>query len=174
MSRPEPIAIQLALIEAYAAAERLLAEEGRVPLFALFHRAEREPPVLAVLRGRVGDDATALEALREDAPAIARGHQAQAVTLGGAGVLVRVADGPAAEVIWQGLRSGTLDSLSDAPGARHVLLLEHHRRSSVTRAAFPLWSHGLGAQQLFAHTVSAAEAEPFAGLRFFPAPARDA
>lgn len=169
MSRPEPIAIQLALAEGFAVAERLLAEEGRVPLFALFHRAEREPPVVAVLRTTVDDDAAALAALREDAPAIAEGHAAQAVTLGGAGVVVRFGDGPEAEAIWQGLRSGTLESLCDVPGARGVLLLEHHRRSSVTRAAFPLWSHGLGAQQLFTQTLPAAEAQPFAGLRFFPA-----
>ncbi len=167
MPRPEPIAIQLAIAEAFTVAERLLAEEGRVPLFVLFHRGERVAPVVAVLHVPVSDEATALAALRDDAPAIARGHGAQAVTLGGAGVVARVGDGPEAEAIWQGLRAGTLDSLSDVPGARHVLLLEHHKRASVTRAAFPLWSHGLGAQQLFAHTTPASEAEPFAGVRFF-------
>lgn len=167
MPRPEPIVIQLALAEAHAVAERLFEEEGRVPLFALFHRSEREAPVVAVLRLPASDESTALVALRDDAPAIARGHAAQAVTLGGAGVVARVGDGPEAEAIWQGLRGGTLDSLSDVPGARHALLLEHHTRTSFTRAAFPLWSNGLGAQQLFAQTLPAAEAAPYGGIRFF-------
>ena len=167
MTRPEPIAIQLALAEAHAVAERLFAEEGRVPLFALFHRGERETPVVAVLRLPANDEPTALAALRDDAPAIAHGHAAQAVTLGGAGVVARFGDGPEVEAIWQGLRGGTLDALSDVPGARHALLLEHHTRASITRAAFPLWSHGLGAQQLFAQTLATAEATPYGGIRFF-------
>ena len=167
MSRPEPIAIQLALAEAHAVAERLLEQEGRVPLFALFHRGERETPVLAVLRYPASDEQTALAALRDDAPAIALGHGAQAVTLGGGGVVARFGDGPEVEAIWQGLRAGTLDSLSDAPSARHALLLEHHMRSSITRAAFPLWSHGLGPQQLFSQTLPTAEAQPYGGIRFF-------
>lgn len=167
MPRPEPIAIQLALAEAYAVAERLLEEEGRVPLFALFHRGERDAPLVAVLRLPASDEQTALAAVRDDAPAIAQGHGAQAVTLGGGGVVVRFGDGPEVEAVWQGLRGGTLDSLSDVPGARHALLLEHHTRASITRAAFPLWSHGLGAQQLFTHTVPTAEAQPYGGIRFF-------
>ena len=167
MSHAEPITVQLALSAAHGVATRLLAEEGRVPLFALFHRGERAKPLVAVLRWPASDEATALAALRDDAPAIARGHDATAVTLGGAGMLARGADSREARAIWQGLRAGTLDNLSDVPGARPVLLLEHHTPSSLTRAAFPLYGSGLGAQQLFAQTYAAAAAEPFAGIRFF-------
>ncbi len=170
MSRSEPVAIQLAVAEAYGVAERLLEEEGRLPLFAVFHRGERDAPVVAVLRLPVNDEAAALEALREDASSIASGHQASAVTLGGGGLLARGAEEAEARAIWQGLRTGTLESLADVPGARPALLLEHHRPLSVTRAAFPLWSNGLGAQQLFLQTEPAAEAEPFAGIRFFAVP----
>jgi hypothetical protein len=118
MPPTEPIAIQLALAEAHAVAEQLLADEGEMPLFVVFHRGQREPPLVAVLRRPTNDEDVAVASLREDAPAIARGHGAAAVTLGGAGVMARGADGDEASAVWQGLRAGTLASLREVPGSR--------------------------------------------------------
>lgn len=160
-----PFDAQAAFKTAIGFAATLYQRRSSGPAFAIARNEAGDN--ITIFDSKPGDKANALEQIRHAAPALARKLNAYAVTFGATALIAAPRDDRETTQLSKDLAAG--GSLADHAGSVPALLLEHHTKTRITRAAFLIDQQGdIRPEPRLVTSAPASEAKPTAGIRFFP------